>query len=605
MMARKLSVIASLTALSLAANLSFALLQARAEGEVQSTAPKAVVDNPYAPSVASQPTPRVVAEEPESAPRGPVTYQNPFAHQSKAPPIDSSQRPGPASRWQRPLIPNSEPSAVKSAILSKSSPQTAKTAEPAHLNWDQLPPTENLRQRFPGTNQADSPNLSHLADPDPIIKSTPIALAQPESVTSQSDDASPLDFKHPVIPSDASGQSTAPSSATSATIAIPSSVPAGKINAAFSLDERDQSLELAAHEEASTTSAVASGNPTDDWVKKAQDAAAHAETPDQLGNIISVCEHGLQETPDAESQLSLQRLSAWAHNRRGEILADEQKSDDAIQDFQAAISMDPNCSLAIHNQGVTLAQRNQYGAALRDFNRVIELNPGLAVAYRNRAELLAALGRMEEAVADYNQAISSLPEDPSLLRARAHAYQRLGDFQHASADLTRAIQMAPNDPDLITQRGNLAAEQGKFEAARDDFRNAIAKDTERADAYRSLAWLQATCSDPRYRDSDQSLAHAEKAAKLSPEDDYLVLDTLAAANACSGNFPNAIDLEEKAIAAAPRDLSTPLEQRLLLYQTNKPFTSAPARSKVQPVSHEATAQKPKSQSLPSSVPQSR
>src|SRR5689334_14005709 len=78
MMARKLSVIARLTALSLAANLTTTVLQARAEGEIQATAPKAIFDNPYAPAVASQPTPRVVAVEPESAPRGPVTYQNPF-----------------------------------------------------------------------------------------------------------------------------------------------------------------------------------------------------------------------------------------------------------------------------------------------------------------------------------------------------------------------------------------------------------------------------------------------------------------------------------------------------------------------------------------------
>jgi tetratricopeptide (TPR) repeat protein len=262
--------------------------------------------------------------------------------------------------------------------------------------------------------------------------------------------------------------------------------------------------------------------------------------------------------------------------------------------------MDPNCSLAIHNRGVTFAQRNQFAAALRDFNRVIELNPGLAVAYRNRAELLAALGRMEEAIADYTRAMSSLPEDASLLRARAHAYQRMGDFAHATADVNRAIQLAPHDPELITQRGSLAAEQGKFEQARDDFRSAIATDSTWADAYRSLAWLQATCSDPRYRDAQQALAHAEQAAKLLPEDDYLILDTLAAANACSGNFGNAIDLQEKAIAAAPRDLSTPLEERLALYQGNKAFTSSPARNQVRTVSHEVPARGATSQPSPAS-----
>ena len=96
-------------------------------------------------------------------------------------------------------------------------------------------------------------------------------------------------------------------------------------------------------------------------------------------------------------------LSAEAEEPRTEGM------EDALTDFQSAISLDPKCSLAIHNRAVTLAQQNQFAAALRDFNRVIELNPGLAVAYRNRAELLAALGRMNEALSDYNQALESLP----------------------------------------------------------------------------------------------------------------------------------------------------------------------------------------------------
>ncbi|HEX4415941.1 MAG TPA: tetratricopeptide repeat protein, partial [Lacipirellulaceae bacterium] len=334
----------------------------------------------------------------------------------------------------------------------------------------------------------------------------------------------------------------------------------------------------------------------------AQDAAAAAETPEELTAVINLCDQGLQAVPPAGVQASLRRLSAWAHNRRGEILADAQRPDDAVNDFRAAISLDPKCSLAIHNRGVTLAQRNQYGAALRDFNRVIELNPGLAVAYRNRAELLAALGRMEEAIVDYNQAVSSLPEDPALLCARARAYQRIGNFAHATADVNRAIQLSPHDPELITQRGNLAAEQGKFEQAQNDFQSAISADPSCADAYRSLAWLQATCSNARYRSAEQSLANANQAAKLFAADDYLALDTLAAATARSGDFQNATSLEEKAIASAPRELTTPLEERRTLYQHNEAFMTAPVKSEVHTVSHETPVRNSKSGTSSVSLP---
>jgi hypothetical protein len=44
------------------------------------------------------------------------------------------------------------------------------------------------------------------------------------------------------------------------------------------------------------------------------------------------------------------------------------------------------------------------------------------------------------------------------------------------------------------------------------------------------------------------------------------------------------------VAAAPRDLSTPLEQRLALYQGSQAFSGTPAPSEVRTVSNETTTQ---------------
>jgi tetratricopeptide (TPR) repeat protein len=195
---------------------------------------------------------------------------------------------------------------------------------------------------------------------------------------------------------------------------------------------------------------------------------------------------------------------------------------------------------------------------------------------------------MEDAIADYTRVLASLPDDATLFSARAHAHQRLGDFQRAAADLSRAIQLAPQSPDAYAQRGNLAAEQGKYEQAMRDFQWAVEIDANCADAYRGLAWLRATCTDPDIRSPEASLQAAERAAELSPADDYLILDTIAAAHACGGNFDEAIRLEEKALAAAPRDVSTALEHRLSLYQQGRAFVSRPADANVRTVSHEST-----------------
>ena len=160
------------------------------------------------------------------------------------------------------------------------------------------------------------------------------------------------------------------------------------------------------------------GESSKDWLAQSQRLAQSAESIEDLSAIVNLCQRGLAERPAAELAAPLRRMAAWAHNRRGEMLIDCHRQEEAIRDFQVAISMDPNCSLAIHNRAVTLAQQNQPAAALRDFNRVIELNPGLAIAYRNRAELLASLGRNEEALADYTRAIEGLPDNAELYCAR-------------------------------------------------------------------------------------------------------------------------------------------------------------------------------------------
>jgi tetratricopeptide (TPR) repeat protein len=563
MMARKLSVASAFVI----AGSVFIAPRAFPEGDIQITAPANVVENPFA---APQPRTRVVSAEPQPSQGRPTTYQNPFAKASKAPPIDTSLRLGPVSRWQRPVIPRGEPSVIKAAVLSQPSPTAT---EPAHLGWDQLPPVEDLLQQAANRVVTDPTSIDRVAVPHQSTLVAPTPLGQPAWIAAHIDIADPLEsmssirFGKPPIASIHNGQPA--NSPTADEDAVPNFVSDGE-------------------------------DTPECWLAHAQDAALNAESVEELSTIIALCDRGLHVSPSAKTLSSLRRLCAWAHNRRGEYFADSQRPEDAIKDFQDAISMDPNCALAIHNRAVTFAQRNQYAAALRDFNRVIELNPGLAVAYRNRAELLAALGRMDEAVVDYDQAISALPEDAALLQARAYAYQRLGDFAHAAADINRAIQLAPRDPDALTQRGNLSAEQGNFEQAQEDFRRAIASDSNWADAHRSLAWLYATCPDRRFRNAELALPSAHRAAQLASPDDYQVLDTLAAAYACGGQFDEAVKLQQKALVAAPRVFSTPLEERLKLYQRDQAFSSAPVAGKVRTVSHETTAPSPSPRPTPAS-----
>ena len=545
-----------------------------AQSEAQTAESPTVIDNPFigaqphaqSPSkLKSSSKSQTVSEPQQKSRRRTIAYQNPFAAASKSPPVDTSLRPGPISRWRHPVIPGTESSAIKSAMLS------APAGEPAPRMWDQLPPAEDLRNRAAARGPDTDPTFyARLTTQPNAIQFTPKPLTQPTWLT---------EFDETVLRESSQTQVNAaifdsPLNAPNFVNQTVSQSPVShierseQVNRAFALDAIDQSLAKSNVSPSIISDCV---ETPAGWLEQAQHAAKNADSREELSSVVEFCDHGLRSGPDEKQSSSLRRLSAWAHNRRGELLADADRADDALGDFQAAIALDPKCSLAIHNRAVTFAQQNQFDAALRDFNRVIELNPGLAVAYRNRAELLATLGRVEEAVDDYNQALESLPNDAHLYRGRAYAYQQLGEFSKSAADFNRALEIAPNDPDALTQRGNLSAEQGKFEPAVADFRQALANNPNWAEALRSLAWLHATCPNPEFQDPHAAIAAAEQAAKVAPPNDYLILDTLAAAHASAGSFDKAKEIQQQAIANAPPESVASLKQRLSLYQRGQVF----------------------------------
>jgi tetratricopeptide (TPR) repeat protein len=527
-------------------------------------------------------------------PTGPTTYRNPFAAGLPGltipPPASTPIMPGPISRWRRSVSVPDDDSSVKSAILAAevepaSSVEPVDSIERASVPWDRLPPAERLRDRHAASKAAGSSigdRVTQRADP---IRLGPTPLAQPEwmALEDEADSATTADTPSLTTPPGFDPFEAATAAATTA------AEPAGFVP---SQDDNARSMQQALPIEPESADVIVSdlGDSAlaSEALARAEAAAKIAETADELTAVTIECHGGLESGPPADVAAGLRRLAAWAYNRRGELALEIDRDQDALRDFQAAIELDADCWLALHNRGVTLAQQNKLDAALDDFSRVVELNPGLAIAYRNRGELFAALDRMDEAVRDYDRAIQHQADDASLYFARGYAYHRLGNYDRALADLNQSIQLAPDQPDAYTQRGNIHAERGDFAAAVSDLEKALQLDASRPETYRSLAWLWATCPDGRYRDAEQALAAARQAVQLAPPDDSFMLEALAAAHANAGQFGEAVQVQQQALAAAPPEFAPSLEQRLVLYQQRKAFRSGPSRA-VRTASHETSS----------------
>jgi tetratricopeptide (TPR) repeat protein len=207
------------------------------------------------------------------------------------------------------------------------------------------------------------------------------------------------------------------------------------------------------------------------------------------------------------------------------------------------------------NLGNALTDLRRFDEAIVQYQKALELRPDYADVHYNLGNVLAARGRLDEAMAHYQKAVELKP---------AHA------LAHANF-------------------GSVLANQGQFEEAMAHYRRVLELKPGHPDAHNNLARLRATCPEPARRNGDEAVALAKRASQLcgGRRPDYI--ETLAAAYAEAGRFPDALETARKALALAQQQnkqaLADALRAQIAQYEAGKPYHEpllAPARQPPKP-----------------------
>jgi tetratricopeptide (TPR) repeat protein len=330
----------------------------------------------------------------------------------------------------------------------------------------------------------------------------------------------------------------------------------------------------------------AAQSPADKLMLQAHELAAKATTEEDYTNVIATCRRARASHPGSDTVRYANELAGWALNRRGQLKAESGRFSEALLDFDDAIRSDGECWRAIHNRGLLLAQDGQFEAAFDDFNRAVQVNPQFAKAYSNRAALFVVSGNLLPALQDYQRAIEFDPDLAVAHRGRGRVCHLLGRLDEAIAHYDAAVQLAPSDAYAIASRADLLTDMGRYVDAAADYDRAIQLDPSSAHPYRGSAWLLATCPDESVRNPTLAVARAQVAVELDRKQDAVSFDTLAAAQASSGDFHAAAKTLRRAIDIAPGDEREVYQDRLALYQRAKPYRISPVRD-VRQASYEA------------------
>jgi len=165
-----------------------------------------------------------------------------------------------------------------------------------------------------------------------------------------------------------------------------------------------------------------------------------------------------------------------AYRIRGTLRMEAGADEQAIQDFNNAIALNPKDDQAYSGRGTLRLVAGNQSAAIADFDRAIGLKPGLINYLVLRGHALLVAGKLDAAIEDFNQAIARSPKNSVALNNRGLAHRKIGDIEKAIIDYTAAIAASPLYALAYNNRGYAFEAMAKKAEAVQDFRRALSID---------------------------------------------------------------------------------------------------------------------------------
>ena len=224
-------------------------------------------------------------------------------------------------------------------------------------------------------------------------------------------------------------------------------------------------------------------------------------------------------------------------------------------------------------------QRNlDYHSDERIWSVTVAARPQNSRALANLGVVLVEQGRAAEAEPYLRRAIGIRPDYPEAQSGLGAALCTQGKLEEGVAHLERAIALEPGYRDAYRNLGEALGALGRLGPAARAFREALRTAPDDAVLLKRLAWILATASEDDVRNGAEALRIASRAVEVTGGD-AAALDTLAAAQAETGQFADAVATVQRAIAAAeaagPAELVPELRQRLALYRAGQKFRDLP------------------------------
>ena len=208
-----------------------------------------------------------------------------------------------------------------------------------------------------------------------------------------------------------------------------------------------------------------------------------------IAGLLTQRDASLEEAFLRTFQCDINFLAAYtnavAYNNRARTLYRLNRYDEALQECEKAIQLDPKFAVAYDTRGRILNRRARYDEALQECEKAIQLDPKLAEAYDDKGWALYGLNRYQESLAACEQAIWLDSQIAAAYNNKGRALNELERYKEALDAYKHAIMLDGNDARVYYNTGQTLRNLRSFEEALEAFEQAIKLDHNYAAAYQN------------------------------------------------------------------------------------------------------------------------
>ncbi len=140
--------------------------------------------------------------------------------------------------------------------------------------------------------------------------------------------------------------------------------------------------------------------------------------------------------------------------------------------------------------GYTYYLQGKNEQAIQELNQAILLDPKYFDGYYNLGLVMLKEKRNNEALEKFQKAVELSPKDYKAHMQKGVAYRALGMYKEASVSLSQANKLLPGSADIIYETGRVAEAQGQKDAAINIYKEALSYDPLFKDAVTALDRVQ-------------------------------------------------------------------------------------------------------------------